>query len=156
MKKTYGEDLRPIILVWDGNDPLTASEEMFKDQLIDLYGYRNVHQFVDSKQAANFLNRHTNLRNLRPAIAVVYSPIRQAEISEFFAEFESHSDQKLLVVVCPTCTLPTFDTVTYDNFIVLTTEISKSLRDCVIRLFGQALVDHEDPEVLTAKFAHGH
>ena len=156
-KNGYGSDQRPVVIVWDGNEPLTAAETIMKDELADLYGHRNLHHCLDPEEANDLLTRRKNLRNLRPAIVVIYDPAKESDIASFFHDFNLESDKKLLVVVCESCKLPSRDDMGNDEMITLTKEITQgTLRTVLENFIGTAVEDHQAVEDLMAKHASGH
>ena len=113
-----GRELRPVVMVWDGNDPLTVSEMMWKDELIALYGMSNLHQFQDCDSAEEFLRRHRGLSKINPAVIVIYSGSNQVPVSEFFESIKDISQKKILVRVCDRCPEPTRE-MFQDSFVTL-------------------------------------
>lgn len=141
------DEFRPIILIWPGNSPLTVAEKILLDELIDLYGYRNVRQFLSVAQVEQYLARHSGMRYAQPGMIAVYSPEVQEELQLFFFDQQFYTQKKLLAMVSRECVAPP-ENMGNDDFVILTQLSQESLRETLIDIFGQPVKDHQDPVAL--------
>lgn len=144
------------MLIWAGNEPLNVSEMILKDELVDLYGLANIHQFIDTQSAAKFLHRRTSVRAMRPAVIAIYSPELDAEICEFFSEHDENFSMKIIALVCGKCKQPCENTQQKANDIaILTKKMEGSIRDYLIQWIGPPTAQQQEP-VQYMKHVAGH